>query len=214
MSGQGFRKLVANFTILILLSACLFFVSSPRAAWGSVFWGQGLKKSITRHVEKNMPLRFDKVKAAGRALELGPGAESQKDFDADDDWMKGLAVTFKNTSDKNIVYFSLDLMFPETEGAEPMMAFPLIFGRRPKDANDRSYDTKLQPGEEVEITLTDDQYGKLRAFLKSGSFDKVSNVRLFLETVIFDDDLMWNGGDLWRRNPNDSNNWLPIKGSR
>jgi hypothetical protein len=102
-------------------------------------------------------------------------------------------------------------MFPETEGARPMMAFPLIFGRWPKDANDRSYDTLLKPGEDVEITLTDEDYGKMRAFLKSGSFDKVSNVRLFLETVIFDDDLMWNGGDLWRRSPNDPNNWLPIR---
>lgn len=211
MSRQGFRKLAANGAILIALSVCLFFVSSPRAAWGSVFWGQGRQKSITRHVEKNMPLRFDKVKAAGRALELKGGDESQEDFDANDDWMKGLAVTFKNTSDKNIVYFRLDLMFPETEGQEPMKAYHMIFGRRPKDSSDRDNDKVLKPGEEVELALTDDDYSRMRAFLKKGSFDTVSNVRLFLETVIFDDDLMWNGGDLWRRNPNDPNNWLPIR---
>jgi hypothetical protein len=51
----------------------------------------------------------------------------------------------------------------------------------------------------------------MRNFLKSRSFDKVSTVRLFLETAIFDDDIMWLGGDLWRRNPNDPNQWFPIR---
>jgi hypothetical protein len=158
-----------------------------------------------------MPLRYNKVKAAGKLFELKAGPETQEDFEGDDDWMKSLAVNFTNTSDKNIVYFRLLLIFPETESAGPPMAFPMIFGRRPKDSNDRNYDNVLKPGEEVEIVLTDDQYGKLRSFLKSRSFDKVSSVRLFLEEAVFDDDIMWNGGDLWRRNQNDPNQWFPIR---
>jgi hypothetical protein len=211
MSRQSFRKLVANLAVLVALAVCLFFVSSPQAAWGSVFWGQGHQKTITRHIEKNQPLRFDKVRTAGRALELKGGDESEENFDADDDWMKGLAVTFKNTTEKNIVYFRLDLMFPETAGQEPMRAYHMIFGRRPKDSTDKDYDKVLKPGEEVEIALNDESYGKMRAFLKKGSFDKVSSVRLFLETAIFDDDLMWNGGSFYRRDEKDPNNWLPVR---
>ena len=211
MTRQDFRKLAASLTSLVLLSVCLFI------AWptqGGVFSWQSRQKTITKYEHRKMPLRFGKVKAAGKFIELQPGPESQESqggFDGDDDWMKGLTVSFKNTSDRNIVYFRLDLMFPETEGPKPMMAFPLIFGRRPKDAEDRNYDRLLAPGEEVELSLTDERYGRLRNFLKNGSFDKVTSVRLFLETVIFDDDIMWNGGDLYRRNQNDPNNWLPIR---
>src|SRR6266540_3720949 len=177
MSRQGFRKLAANGAILIALSVCLFFVSSPRKA-AALLW-LSRQKTITKYEHRKMPLSFDKVKAAGRALELRPGSESQEDFEGDDDWMKDLAVTFKNTSDKNVVYFRLDLQFPETEATGPMM--------------------------------TGDQHDKLRSFLKTRSFDKVSEVRLFLETAIFDDDLMWNGGDLYKRDQNNPNNWLPIR---
>jgi hypothetical protein len=217
MTRQVLRKLAGNLSILILLSACLFFVSSPKAAWGSAFFWQTPKKSITKYEHRKMPLRFGKVRAAGKLLELKAGPESREsqesreEFDADDDWMKGLAVNFTNTSDKAIVYFRLLLIFPETESAGPPMAFPMIFGRRPKDAEDRNFDNVLKPGEEAEVALNEDQYGKLQNFLKSSSFDKVTSVRLFLEEVAFDDDLMWMGGDLWKRDPNDANQWLPIR---
>jgi hypothetical protein len=210
MSRQDFRKLVTNFTTLILLLVCLFIISSPQPAWGSMFWWQSPRKSISNRPQRNRPVNFDKINAAGKLIELKAGSVSKEEFDGDDDWMRGFAVTFKNTSNKNIVYLKLLLEFPETEVAGPMMAFPIIFGRQPKNSNDRSFDNLLKPGEDVEIALTDDKYSSLRSFLKSRSFDKVSNISLFLDMVIFDDDIMWTGGDLWSRNPNDPNQWVPI----
>jgi hypothetical protein len=215
MTRQSLRKLVANLAILIALAVCLFFVSSPRAAWG-MLW-QSRQKTITKYEHRSMPLRFGKVKAAGKLLELKAGPEtretqeSQEEFEADDDWMRGLTVNFTNTSGKNIVYFRLLLIFPETESAGPPMAHTLNFGRQPKDADDRDFESVLKPGEETTISLTDEEYGKMRDFLKSRSFEKVSGVRLFLETVIFDDDLMWNGGDMMRRDPNDPKQWHTIR---
>src|SRR5215510_13629527 len=100
MSRQDFRKLVTNFITLILLLVCLFIVSSPRAAWG--FWRQSRQKTVTKYEHRSMPLRFGKVKAAGKLLELKAGQETQEsqesreEFDADDDWMRGLAVNFTN----------------------------------------------------------------------------------------------------------------------
>jgi hypothetical protein len=61
------------------------------------------------------------------------------------------------------------------------------------------------------LSLTDERYSKLRGFLKNKSFDKVASVKLFLEDVAFDDDLMWMGGDLQKRDPNNPNTWIPIK---
>jgi hypothetical protein len=210
MSRQGLRKLFANFAALALLLGCFFVILCSQPAGGSAFWWQSPRKSIAHTPQRNQPVRLDKIKAAGKLFELKAGSESKEDFDGDDDWMRGLAVTFKNMSNKNIVYFRLLLQFPETGAAGPMMAHPMIFGSMPKDSNDRSYDNLLKPVEDVEIALTDDSYSSLRSFLKNGSFDKISNVRLFLETVIFDDDIMWLGGDEWRRNPNDPNQWFPI----
>jgi hypothetical protein len=57
--------------------------------------------------------------------------------------MRDLAVTFKNTSNKNIVYFQLLLQFPEIGAAGLMMAHPMNFGRMPKDSNDRNYDAPI-----------------------------------------------------------------------
>src|SRR5262245_34382413 len=119
MSKQSFRKLLANGPILIALSICLFFVSSPRQAW-ALLW-QSRQKTITKYEHRSMPLRFGKVKAAGKLLDLQPGPESKEtqesrdEFDADDDWMRGLTVNFTNTSGKNIVYIQMLLIFPETE---------------------------------------------------------------------------------------------------
>jgi hypothetical protein len=164
-----------------------------------------------------MPLRFGKVKAAGKVFDLKPGPEtretqeSREEFEADDDWMKGMTVSFTNTSDKNIVFIQMLLIFPETDSAGYPMGFPLIFGRMPKNSDDRNFDKVLKPGEEVELALTDERYGKLQGFLKSRSFDKVSSVQLLLEDVAFDDDLMWMGGDLQKRDPNNPNSWIPIK---
>jgi len=215
MSRQSLRKLFANCAILIALAVCLFFVASPREAW-ALLW-QSRQKTITKYEHPSMPLRFGKVKAAGKLLELKAGPEtretreSREEFDADDDWMKDMTISFTNTSDKNIVFIQMLLIFPETESAGPPLAFPMTYGRMPKDSGDRNFDNVLKPGEEVELALTDERYGKLQGFLKKKSFDKVSSVRLFLEDVAFDDDLMWMGGDLQKRDPNNPNTWVPIK---
>src|SRR5262245_10671287 len=169
MTRQSLRKLVANLCILIALTVCFFFVSSPQKAW-ALFW-QSRQKTITKYEHRNMPLRFGKVKAAGRHMEIKAGPEtlttqeSREEFEADDDWIRGFAVNFTNTTDKNIVFIQMLLIFPETESAGAPLAFPITYGRMPKDANDRNFDNLLQPGEEVELVLTDERYGKLRNFL-------------------------------------------------
>jgi len=215
MSKQSFRKIAANLFILIALSVCLFFVSSPQRAW-AVLW-QSRQKTITKYEHPSMPLRFGKVKAAGKLLELKAGPEtretreSREEFDADDDWMKDMTVSFTNTSDKNIVFIQMLLIFPETESAGPPLAFPMTYGRMPKDSGDRNFDNVLKSGEEVELALTDEKYNKLRDWLKNKSFEKVSSVRLFLQEAVFDDDMMWTGGSLARRDPKDPNNWIHIQ---
>jgi hypothetical protein len=210
MSRQESLKIVANFANLTLLIVCLFLISSSQPLGLSAFWGQPSQKSITYSRQDDQPLRFDKIQAAGKLIEVEADSETKKDFEGDDDWMRGLVVTLNNTSNKNIVSIRLFLLFPETTVAGPMMGFPLSFGRIPKNSYDRSYDNLLKPGEKVDLVLTDDKHNDLRSFLKSRSFSKVNNVRLKLESVIFDDDIMWLGGLFMRRDPNNPKQWNPI----
>jgi hypothetical protein len=211
MSRQSLRKLVANLAILIALSACLFYLSSPRVAWGSVFFWQSPQKSITHTPQENQPLRLEKVQVAGKLALPKAGSAIQENLDAGDDWMRGLAITLKNTSDKNIVYAMVMLHFPETDSAGEPMASPMVFGRAPKDSNDRNYKAVLKPGEETEITLTAAEYESMQSFLRGKSFSKVNSVELFLDAVVFDDDTLWLQGIPMRRDANNPKQWHTIK---
>lgn len=207
MSRQDLRKLVTNFTTLILLSVCLFIASRPQKVWGN--WRQA-QKSITHTPRRDQPLRIEKVKLAGLEFELKAEAKSKEDFEGGDDWMRGMTVTFKNTSDKNIVYALLFIHLPETAATGQAMAQPISYGRYPKSSEDLKPGDGLKPGEEAEITLTDDEYNSLQALLKTGPLSKVSSLELKLDSVIFDDDLLWFGGIMMRRDPNNPRQWLTI----
>jgi hypothetical protein len=211
MTRQSFRKLAANLATLIALSACLFYLSSPQVAWGSVFSWQSPQKSITHTPQQNQPLRLEKVRIAGSLALPKAGSAIQENLDAGDDWMKGLAITLKNTSDKNIVYAMVMLHFPETDSAGQPMGSPMVFGRAPKDSNDRNYKAVLKPGEEAEITLTDAEYESLQSFLRGMAFSRVSSVELLLDAVVFDDDTLWSQGMQMRRDANNPKQWRTIR---
>ena len=211
MSRQSLRKLHANLAVLMALTGGLFYLSSPRAVWGSVFFWQSPPKSISHTPEKNQPLRLEKVKVAGKLALPKAGGSVQENIDAGDDWMRGLSLTLKNTSGKNIVYALIYLHFPEAELAGGAMSFPLAFGRSPKDSNDRDYKAVLKPGEETEITLTDAQHDSLQSFLRGRSAGSIGNVEVLLVSVITDDDTLWMQGIEMRRDPNDPKHWLTIK---
>jgi hypothetical protein len=203
-------KIAAKFITLTLLVICFILISSSQPVGMNAFCGQAPQKSITYSPQRNQPIRFDKIKVAGNFFEFEAGSEFTKDFEGDDDWMRGLAITFKNTSNKNIVYVSVYLLFPETESAGPIMGFPLQYGRFPRKPSIGNYDSLLEPGVEMELVLTDDKHNDLQSFLKSRSFNKVNSLKLHLDTVIFEDDIMWMGGDLMKRDPNNPNQWIPI----
>ena len=91
-----------------------------------------------------------------------------------------------------------------------VLATYLAFGRYPDKPGIGSSDKLLSPGEKVEIALTAKDYDDLQAFLKSRSFNNINSLRLVLDSVIFDDDTQWFGGELMRRDPNNPNRWAPI----
>jgi hypothetical protein len=210
MSRTDFRKVIANFVILIVLVICLIAITDSHLFELSTAMGQSGKKTISHSQWKNQPIEFVKVKAAGRPISLKATSENKEEFDGDDEWLKGFVVYLKNTSNKNIIYINLHLAFPETDVGGPRMSHLLEFSQYPESPNVGSSDKVLKPGEEIEIPLPDVEHTKLYEFLKSGSFNHVNNLRLALQFIIFEDDTAWAGGALMRRNPDNPAEFVRI----
>jgi hypothetical protein len=215
MPRTDLRKVIANFIILIVLVICLISITDSRLFELSPALGQSQKKTITHSKWKNQPVEFVKVKAAGRSIGLKTYFENKdedkEEFDGDDDWMKGLVFYLKNTSNKNIIYISFTLGFPETDVLGARMGHILTFGHYPEKPNVGSNDKVLKPGEEIEIALKDNEHADLNTFLQSRSFNQVSSVHFNLQSVVFEDDIKWLGGYLMRRDPNNPSEWHTIQ---
>jgi hypothetical protein len=207
MSRKDVGKLLGNLAILGMLMACLIFLTANTESAGiGTLWGQTEKKVISHSDWKTEPVKFVKVKAAGKAMGF------KEEFDGDDEWMRDLVVTLQNTSNRNIIYIRLLLQFPETKTEGPegyMMGSELEYGKYPRIPSNGNYDQLLKPGEEVELALPD--YDELRSFLQSRSFYKVNALHIHLDSVIYDDDTMWSGNALFRRDPNNPDEWNIIR---
>lgn len=192
--------------LLLVCTAALGFVI-PKFSFGV---GQGKKEDrmITKYTWRNEPLEISGIKVKGKLTKLG--LKSMED----DDWLKGLIVTVKNTSNKTIVYIELNLEFPSSErsDAEPPSVDHLMYGDYPQPPGEevtRHLDQPpLPPGEKANLTLTD--YDGLRDFLlQTKKQTSVKELEISINDVVFDDGTKWNGGQIFRRDSNDPNRWNP-----
>jgi hypothetical protein len=207
MLKRDIGKLSGNFAILGMLVICLVLLtSSTRTAGFGMLGRQSEKKVVTLTEWPTAPVKFIETRVTGKAIEF------TKEFDGGDDWIRGIVVALKNTSNRNIIYISLLLQFPETQAAGPIMSASLEYGRYSSQPSNGNYDKLLKPDEEVEIKLPDTNYDNLRSFLSSGSFNKVNALHIHLDSVIFDDDTGWFGGILMRRDPGNPKKWDRIDG--
>jgi hypothetical protein len=212
MPRADLRKVIANFSILIALVICLIVITDTHLFGLSRAIGQSPKKTISYAKWKDQPVEFTTVKAAGNTLSIEAEkahTEYKQEFDGDDDWMKGLVIHLKNTSNKKIIYINFNLSFPETDvGA--VIVQPLEFGRYPDKPPVASNEKVLKPGEETDITLTDETYAGLIGSFKSRNFQKVNTLEIILQLVIFEDDTAWLGGGLMKRDPLNPKAWARI----
>jgi hypothetical protein len=91
-------------------------------AGGHVHATQETKERIVSRlpVEKTEPLTITDVRVNGQSIAFG-----QK-FTANDEWIKSLVFVVKNTSDKRILFASIDLFFSRPDSSNAM--FDIFFG--------------------------------------------------------------------------------------
>lgn len=188
---------------LISIALFVFGLVSVAVAFNPTTAQEAKQRVIARMpVEKDEPLVITDVKVNGKSITFG-----QK-FNANDDWLKSLVVTVKNTSDKRVLFASIELFMQQPDGARGM--FDIFYGpwalqnRQPKPEEQL---VGIPPGEIAEIGFSVQRYVGLTSFLNDTHIGpSVENVKVRFGSVIFADDTMWRGG-FFRRDPTNPRSW-------
>lgn len=164
------------------------------------------QRVIKRVAWRHEPVKLSKLKVKGKEV------EPAKKFVEEDDWLNGLTITVKNTSDKTIVWIDLALNFPRPAGSggEPDARDHLVYGHYPPPPGEagtpHTQQPPARPGETVELALADYE-GTLEFLRKTNYPASIKQVEIDLSEVIFDNGMMWSGDALFRRDPNNPGRW-------
>ena len=183
---------------LLFASAVLFF-SIAASASGQELRDRELRPAID-FTTIEMPVEIVSIKLNGK--DVAPGEKVK----GDDDWLKGVSFTLKNISDKPIAYIAVALRFEPPNGPARLVVFILSCGVDYSLGVPRSGSSPLpiQPGQTVDLVLTDEHYSNFLHILSLGgmprSFDVVP---YYVDRISFEDDpdIIWQGGYLKRKNP-------------
>jgi hypothetical protein len=189
-----------------LMIAVSMAVNNDRSA--AHFRGDTKKeRSIRKPLWRGEPIKIEKIKVKGKFV------SNEKFFD-EDDWLKDLTITVKNTSGRIIKYIELDLVFPRPDNSskQPVSRDHLIYGQYPLSPGElgpANPEPPVMPEAAAEIRLTD--YDGTMNFLAQTDYgSSIKHLEMEIGMVIFDDDTKWSGGHLYRRDPDKPDAWILI----
>lgn len=120
----------------------------------------------------------------------------------------------KNISNKPITYIGMYYDFPETKATGNIMAFPLRYGQNLRVPPSYGEPKRLLPGETADVTLSNEQYGRLKSFLETRHLiADIHKASIRLVDVDLADGTIWDGGDQYRIDPNNPHKLIPTQDS-
>lgn len=154
------------------------------------------------------PIEIIGAETAKRKILLG------KSFSDDDDWLKGLTVSVKNSSGKPLTHIGVKITLDRAQGQEDQGAatWDLWYGVSPfyykPDEEIPPPKVPLVPHGRVELlSLSDSEYGSLRSFLTIQNFpNSIERIHLMVCTIGFADGTAWNG-EMYERDPKAKRGW-------
>lgn len=153
-------------------------------------------KVIKRASRPNEPLKIDAIKSMKRKITL-----DEKFKDDPTEWLRGLTITFKNDSEKDVSHVSVALLFSSETGL-PLYTFYLTFGPSPfspKDYAKRNPNKVIKQKQTFDLVLSDEKFDHIKAVLTSlGYPNGTKEVELWIDEVGFDDGAAWRGGQMFR----------------
>jgi hypothetical protein len=184
---------------LMAFVACSFYITAA----------QQPKERVMKRlpVEENEPITITDIEVNGRRVSF------DKEFRADDEWLRTLVVSIKNKSDKLILFASIQLQFPRLDDSGGRFSiWEMSHGNsalktRPPTSDDRL--VRIAPGETEEIRFSAQQFVSLQEFLVGTNYpSKIERVDIRVDKVIFQDDSMWSRGVILRRDSTDPRTWV------
>ncbi|PYS23424.1 MAG: hypothetical protein DMF72_09370 [Acidobacteria bacterium] len=170
------------------------------------------ERSIEKPIQHKEPVDMEDIQVRDdQGLKsVKPGSK----FHGNEDWLKGLTLRLKNTSDKSIVYAEIRVYVPTSETEDKPVAFSLRYGVMPRPGSDNFGLNPSQPiahGRSVTVTLSDDDYelGKNIVREKRGNVN-FNHLEIRVGMIVFDDGTAWKNGYSLRRDPNDPERWVPV----
>lgn len=184
--------------VFVLLMFPLFFISK------NVFVGltqtiNKKEKKFTKENLKNEPVEFVDLKSNGKKFKLDEKSTQEEE------WLKDFTIDFKNISGKPITYVSMTITFPETRSTGNTMTYFINYGVLPNTPNKNNDQPKLlAPNKIAQVALSPERYGKLKNFLatRNHALTDLTEARLRIMSVYFEDGTRWNAGAISRPDPN------------
>jgi hypothetical protein len=163
-------------------------------------------KKVDKHKTLlKLPLEVTGSRVGEKSINLG------EEFDSDSEWLKNLKVTVKNKSGKAVTWASITFRFPDTRVSGPVALVDCFIGQR-SDQRTHNPPLKLEPGQEIEFS-PDLRVDVLKASIeKRGSLDELNHLDIEVMEVMFEDDTLYSGDNIWRRNPDSTSaqKWIKI----
>jgi hypothetical protein len=195
--------------LFFLLMVAAFDSSIPVA--GNT--GQQPDKVIKKESWPKEPVKIAKLKIKGKDIGL------DEKFLSDEDWLRGFTLSLENISSKTILFMEIEVLFPRPQehrtAQEPPLLYRLHYGQQPPlpgEVLPSGEMKRIRPGETINIVLTDENYSDIKSLL--GELDypvNVGKVSVSIGSIIFEDETMWRGGSILRRDPNNPNNWKVVQ---
>ena len=179
-----------------------------------------VSKGVTQRSEKSLdikryraePLELIDLKVSEQSVKgniqvkrriNGDGLDSVK-FQDKDEWFRRVKVKLRNVSDKPIASITALLYFrPST--SDPYFGVDLTPSKELQDEG-------LQPGEEIELTVSDQSWNQTAEILRMYGVDANKSVVSFsIDFVLFENGELWHRGGMIQKDPNNPRRWIPVE---
>jgi Flp pilus assembly protein CpaB len=157
--------------------------------------------------EQNEPVTITAVTVKHQKIGLN------EKFLATEDWLNGLTITLKNSSNNPILLTSVQLQFPRQEGDQGAIAVDDIsYGNpallaKPREASAAS--PILAPGLSADVSISSNDLERIKSLLSTGGYKgNIDVIAIRVGRTIFADDTMWYAGTNLRRDPSSPRNWV------
>jgi len=203
-------KITRLFITLIALFAVGFMFASSKVASKRVSQEPEKSLDIERHL--NEPLELVDLKVSEQSVKgkiqvkrrrrNGEGFDTVK-FQDKDEWYRRVKVRVRNISDKPVLKITAYLYIKPPTGT-PLYSIELTPSRQ---LNPEA----LQPGGEVELTVTDQSWNRTSEILNQYGVDaNLSELFFSVDIVGFNNGTLWFRGNLVRPDPNDPMREIPV----